>query len=95
MIDTNVIIGKLSKLANIALTDQESLDLKEDIKRIVDFVSQLDQVPTQDLEPLINVSNEPLVGREDQVEQDATRDEILSNTVHKDRGLFLVPKIVE
>ena len=93
-LDTNT-INKIAKLARIKLSEQESKDLLKDMNSILDWVEQLNEVDTDNIEPLANISSSSLPKRKDQAEDINSSDEILQNSPDKLEGYFAVPKVVE
>ena len=63
-IDKNT-INKIARLSRIKLDDKESEDYIKDLNSILDWVEQLNEVNTQNVEPLSNISSSILPKRED------------------------------
>ena len=93
-LDTNT-INKIAKLARIRLSDEEAKDLLKDMNLILDWVEQLNEVNTDSVEPLANISSSILPQRKDEARDINSTDEILKNSPDKLEGYFAVPKVVE
>jgi len=93
-LDTNT-INKIAKLARIKLSDEEAKDLLKDMNSILDWVEQLNEVNTDSIEPLANISSSILRQRKDKSKDVNSSDEILQNSPDKLEGYFAVPKVVE
>ena len=93
-IDKNT-INKIARLSRIKLEDKESEDYIADLNSILDWVEQLNEVDTDKIEPLANISSSSLPKRKDQAEDINSSDEILQNSPDKLEGYFAVPKVVE
>ena len=93
-LDTNT-INKIAKLARIKLSDVESHELLKDMTLIIDWVEQLNEVNTDSVEPLTNISSSKLPKRNDEAKDINSSDEILQNSPDKLEGYFAVPKVVE
>ena len=93
-LDTNT-INKIAKLARIRLSEDEARDLLKDMNSILDWVEQLNEVNTENIEPLSNISSSILPKREDVSNDANSSDEILENAPDKLEGFFAVPKVVE
>ena len=93
-IDKNT-INKIARLSRIKLDDKESEDYIKDLNSILDWVEQLNEVNTENVEPLSNISSSILPKREDVSKDTNTSDEILENAPDKLEGFFAVPKVVE
>ena len=75
-IDKNT-INKIARLSRIKLDDKESEDYINDLNSILDWVEQLNEVNTDNVEPLSNISSSILPKRED-VSKDTNSSEELS-----------------
>ncbi len=93
-IDKNT-INKIARLSRIKLDDKESEDYIKDLNSILDWVEQLNEVNTENVEPLSNISSSILPTREDVSSDSNSSDEILENAPDKLEGFFAVPKVVE
>ena len=62
---------------------------------ILDWVEQLNEVNTDSIEPLANISSSILRQRKDKSKDVNSSDEILQNSPDKLEGYFAVPKVVE
>ena len=93
-IDKNT-INKIARLSRIKLDDKESEDYIKDLNSILDWVEQLNEVNTENVEPLSNISLSILPKREDVSKDTNSSDEILENAPDKLEGFFAVPKVVE
>jgi len=93
-LDTNT-INKIAKLAKIRLSEEEASELLKDMNSILDWVEQLNEVNTDLVEPLANISSSTLPKRKDEAKDLNSSDEILKNSPDKLEGYFVVPKVVE
>ena len=83
-----------AQLARIALSDDEKQRLERDIDTVLDYISQLKEVPTDDVEPTYHVIPLTNVFREDVVETSLPVEEALKNAPDAVDGFFRVPKII-
>ena len=88
-LDTNT-INKIAKLARIRLSEEETKDLLRDMNSILDWVEQLNEVNTEAVEPLANISSSILPQRKDEAKDINSTDEILKNSPDKLEGYFAV-----
>ena len=93
-IDKNT-INKIARLSRIKLDDKESEDYIKDLNAILDWVEQLNEVNTENVKPLSNISSSILPKREDIAMDINSSNEILENAPEKLEGFFSVPKVVE
>ena len=93
-IDKNTIY-KIARLSRIKLDGKESEDYIKDLNSILDWVEQLNEINTDNVEPLTNISSSVLPKRDDISEDINSSEEILENAPEKIEGFFSVPKVVE
>lgn len=93
-IDKNTTL-KISKLCRIKIEDNELDELSTELSSILDWVEQLNEVNTDNVEPLSNVSMSVLPLREDNALQSDLSKDVLSNAPEKLENYFVVPKVVE
>ena len=74
----------LADLSEFSLTDSEIESLGGDLKGIIKYISQLNELDTTDVEPTYQVFEMENIWRDDEIlEQDATREELLALTKMK------------
>ena len=93
-IDKNT-INKIARLSRIKLDGKESEDYIKDLNSILDWVEQLNEINTDNVEPLTNISSSVLPKRDDISQDINSSEEILENAPEKIEGFFSVPKVVE
>lgn len=86
-------VEHVAKLARLNLTEEQTEKFSKQLGDILEYVEQLNEVDTQGIEPMAHSVPIYNVMREDEVVQDLTRDEILSNAPLEEDGYFVVPKI--
>ncbi len=88
-------IRHLADLSNFSVTDAEIKSLTGDINNIVRYISQLDELDTENVEPTYQVFEMKNVWREDEIlEQDATREQLLAMTKEEKDNQIKVPKVL-
>ena len=91
----NSTVKKVAKLARIKVDATEEENLKNELNNILEWVDKLQKVDTENIDPMLSVSNEPMPMREDKVTSKLEDNQILSNAPEKKAGFFVVPKVVE
>lgn len=86
---------KTAKLACLALPEETLGRYAAQGKNILNFVEQLNEVDTSNLEPLANVTDITLKMREDVVNDGGYQADILANAPEAVEGFFVVQKVVE
>ena len=93
-IDKNTTL-KIAKLSRIKLENSEIDELSSQLSSIVDWVEQLNEVNTDNVDPLSNVSMSELPMRKDIENLEDNSKDILLNAPDKLEKFFAVPKVVE
>ena len=88
-------VDKLATLSRLEFDGKGKEEILSDLNRMLDFVSKLNEVDTSNVEPLIYMSDEKNVLRDDIVKQDITQKQALNSAPKKDSDYFKVPKVVE
>ena len=91
----NSTVKKVAKLARLKVDANEEQNLKNELNNILEWVDKLQKVDTENIDPMLSVSNEPMPMREDMVTSKLDNKQILSNAPEKKAGFFVVPKVVE
>jgi aspartyl-tRNA(Asn)/glutamyl-tRNA(Gln) amidotransferase subunit C len=82
-------------LAKLELSEKEREEAKKDMGRMLDYIDTLNELDTDEVEPMSHVFPIHNVFREDVVTNGDDRDNILKNAPEKKDGAFKVPKTVE
>ena len=88
-------VEHVANLARLEFSEEEKKKLAEQLSRILDYIEQLNELDTTDVEPTSHVIPVKNVVRPDVARQSFTQDEALSNAPGRVDGLFEVPKIIE
>ncbi len=88
------LVDKLAMLSRLQFSDTEKDAIKNDLEKMIHFVDKLNEVDTTGVEPLMHISNNVNILREDTVVQDYSRDQALQNAPLKDEQFFKVPKVI-
>ena len=87
-------VRRIARLARIAITDEEAARLEQELSGILDWVAQLDELDTSNVEPMTRVEAVTMKKREDVVTDGFCADDIVKNAPQVDDHYFVVPKIV-
>ncbi len=88
-------VSKIASLARIKVTDKDLDYYAPQLQNILDWADQLQEVDTNGVEPLANVSEIALTLREDKVTDGNIQSDVLKNAPESVEGFFVVTKIVE
>tara|TARA_B100000989_G_C19520558_1_gene463970 strand:+ start:865 stop:1152 length:288 start_codon:yes stop_codon:yes gene_type:complete len=88
-------VKHISKLSRISLDDKKAKKLTDDLNSIFLFVEKLNELNTQNTEPLTSIAETTLKLRKDEIKSENIRDDILKNSPDKNKDFFVVPRVVE
>ena len=88
-------VKHISKLARISLEEKKAEKLANDMNAIFEFIEKLNELKTENVEPLTSIAETTLRFREDKIISDNIREKILKNSPEKNEDFFVVPKVVE
>jgi len=90
----DALVDKLSHLARLKFDASEKEEIKKDLQNMIAFVEKLNELDTTGVEPLLHMSDEVNVLREDEVKGSISREEALKNAPLHDEQFFKVPKVI-
>ena len=93
-VDENT-VRRVAFLARLKVHEDKLNATKDEFNKILDWMAELDEVNTDDVEPLISVNEQTLRLRDDEVSDGNQRDAILKNAPSAEFDYFSVPKVVE
>ncbi|MBR6356448.1 MAG: Asp-tRNA(Asn)/Glu-tRNA(Gln) amidotransferase subunit GatC [Alphaproteobacteria bacterium] len=93
-IDTQT-VRRIAFLSRLKVEEEKIEATKEEFSKILNWIEELNEVNTDDVEPLISVNDTTLRMREDEVTAGNCRDAILKNAPAAEYDYFAVPKVVE
>ena len=85
----------MAHLSRLELSEQESTKMVGDLSKILNWMDQLKELDTTDVQPLTHMSEEVNVFREDLVKNELSREKALRNAPSQDGEYFQVPKVIE
>ena len=88
-------VRRIAHLARIRLPDDGIEPMREELNAILAFVEQLDEVDTNDVEPMTSVVETSMRLRADQVSDGDIQGDVVANAPQSEDGFFMVPKVVE
>ncbi|MBB6126892.1 Asp-tRNA(Asn)/Glu-tRNA(Gln) amidotransferase subunit GatC [Mucilaginibacter lappiensis] len=88
-------VEKVAHLARLELNETEKQEMIKDMSKILDFMAKLNELDTTGVEPLVYMTSDANVLRDDVVKQQITHREALENAPKHDENYFLVAKVIE
>lgn len=91
----DALVEKIANLARLKFDDSEKEAIKNDLQKMIQFVEKLNELDTIGVEPLLHMSDNVNVLREDEVKGSISREEGLKNAATHDEQFFKVPKVIK
>ena len=88
------IIDKISRLAYLEFGEEEKEKIRQDLEQILTFVEKLRELDTENVEPLVYLSDKTDVLREDRMIPTLSTEEALLNAPERSGCFFKVPKVI-
>ncbi|MGI4741631.1 MAG: Asp-tRNA(Asn)/Glu-tRNA(Gln) amidotransferase subunit GatC [Janthinobacterium lividum] len=85
----------LAHLARLEFDPAREEQMLTDLNKILDWVDQLSKVDTDGVAPLVHLSHEINVLRDDKAHNTISHQDGLRNAPRKDSDYFRVPKVLE
>ncbi len=86
---------KIAHLARLNFNEIEKKEMMSDMSKIISWVEKLEELDTENIEPLTSMSLEINVLREDQVSEHLNQSSAEMNAPEFRNGFFKVPKVIE
>jgi aspartyl-tRNA(Asn)/glutamyl-tRNA(Gln) amidotransferase subunit C len=88
-------LRQLAHLARLEFDATKEQEMLGDLNKILDWVAELSELDTTDVEPLVHLSQEINVLRPDEAQNTINHQDGLRNAPRKDSDYFRVPKVLE
>lgn len=88
-------VDEVAHLARLEFNDAAKEEILNDMNRMLSFVDKLNELDTNNVEPLIYMTDEKNVMRSDEPEITVTQKEALKNAPKKDSDYFKAPKVID
>jgi aspartyl-tRNA(Asn)/glutamyl-tRNA(Gln) amidotransferase subunit C len=91
---TDEIVNHIAHLARLEFIGEEKQEIKQDMEKIINFMDALNSIDTSGVEPLIFMSDEVNVLREDVAVETISKNDALINAPKKDSDYIRIPKVL-
>lgn len=88
-------VDKIAHLARLEIADSDVSEYVGNLSKILDLVAQMDRVDTSNVEPMAHPLEMVQRLREDVVTESDQRDHFQQVAPQTEKGLYLVPKVIE
>ena len=87
-------VEKIAKLAKLKFSDEELENFTPQMNEILNYMDKLNELDTENVEPLSHPVEQINVFREDKLKQSISTEDALKNAPSKDEQFFKVPKVI-
>lgn len=91
---TSAQVQHVAKLARLRLGEDESQAMAHDLSRILDYITKLNELNVDGVQPMAHPMDVTNVLREDEPSQGLPVEKILASAPEKDPPYFKVPKVL-
>ena len=92
---TNDDVRHLAQLSSLQMSDAEVESLRADIEKIINYINQLDELDTDDVEPTYQVTGLQNVRRDDEIiDSSVSRQQLLALAAEQSDNCVKVPKVL-
>jgi hypothetical protein len=92
---TNDDVRHLAQLSSLQMSDAEVESLRADIEKIINYINQLDELDTDDVEPTYQVTGLQNVWRDDEIiDSSVSRRQLLALAAEQSDNCVKVPKVL-
>ncbi|MGB1360746.1 MAG: Asp-tRNA(Asn)/Glu-tRNA(Gln) amidotransferase subunit GatC [Alphaproteobacteria bacterium] len=88
-------VKKVARLSRIRVADEQIGEYTNDIQKILGFMEQLNELNTDNVEPMANPFDGEIELREDVAKDGGYPETIVNNATDDTMNFFTVPKVVE
>lgn len=88
-------VDEIAHLARLEFNNEAKEEIINDMNRMLNFIDKLNELDTDKVEPLIYMTEEKNVLRDDEPVVSVTQKEALKNAPQKDTDYFKVPKVID
>lgn len=91
----DAMIEKLANLAKLKFDDIEKAQIKNDLQNMIGFIEKMNDLDTSNVEPLLHMTANVNILRDDVITGSITNEEALQNAANKNAPFFIVPKVIK
>ena len=88
-------VAKVAQLAQLHLTENEQEQYSDQLSKLLDYIDQLNGVPTDVVVATYNVNSNINVLENDQKKSSLSQSDALKNAVHAENGLFVTKGVFD
>ncbi|MEO6868621.1 MAG: Asp-tRNA(Asn)/Glu-tRNA(Gln) amidotransferase subunit GatC [Ginsengibacter sp.] len=94
MVINDELLDKLANLSRLEFSSEEKVILKDELEKMIGFFDKLNELDTENVEPLLFMSSSADFTRQDAVKNQLGEKDVFENTVVHENHFFKVPKVI-
>ncbi|MFS8083824.1 MAG: Asp-tRNA(Asn)/Glu-tRNA(Gln) amidotransferase subunit GatC [Ginsengibacter sp.] len=94
MVINDELLDKLANLSRLEFNPEEKLILKDELEKMIGFFDKLNELDTENVEPLIFMNNNSNFTRQDVVKNELDQKDVFENATVHENQFFKVPKVI-
>jgi aspartyl-tRNA(Asn)/glutamyl-tRNA(Gln) amidotransferase subunit C len=91
----DALVEKLANLSRLEFSETEKEEIKNDLEKMIGFIDKLNELDTTGVAPLLHMSENINIFREDEVRDEINREEVFRNAPLHNEEFFKVPKVIK
>ncbi|HEY1038280.1 MAG TPA: Asp-tRNA(Asn)/Glu-tRNA(Gln) amidotransferase subunit GatC [Bacteroidia bacterium] len=91
----NKTVDEIAHLARLEFAADAKAEIIKDMNNMLAFVEKLNELNTDNIQPLIYMTDEKDIMREDEAKVTISQQEALKNAPKRDSDYFKVPKVID
>ncbi len=88
-------VKKIAHLARLGIDEQDIEHYAQDLSRMLDLMTQMAEVNTDNVQPMAHPLDQPQRLRPDEVTEGNQREQFQAIAPQVESGLYLVPKVLD
>ena len=94
MVINDELLDKLANLSRLEFNPEEKLILKDELEKMIGFFDKLNELDTENVEPLLFMNNDSNLTRQDVVKNELPQKDVFENAAIHEKQFFKVPKVI-
>lgn len=88
-------IAKVARLARLAVSDEETEQLKDELENILKLIEKMQAIDTNQVDPMTHPLDATLRMRQDAITETCQQDTFQAIAPDAEKGLYRVPKVID
>ena len=94
MVINDELLEKLANLSRLEFTSEEKMILKDELEKMIGFFDKLNELDTENVEPLLFMNSNADFTRQDVVKNELQENDVFENAAVHENQFFKVPKVI-